>query len=72
MGVAIGPTRQPAGCGLAPRRASLTESSGLGGVTVVMSSLVPAGPADAQRVRDGQRHASRMGFGDRVPRRVEF
>lgn len=58
--------------GLAPRSASLTESSGLGGVTVVMSSLVPAGPADAQRVRDGQRHASRMGFGDRVPRRVEF
>lgn len=58
--------------GLAPRSASLTEGKGLGAVTVVMSSLVPAGPADAQRVRDGQRHASRMGFGDRVPRRVEF
>lgn len=52
-------------------RGSLTQEQAAP-VTVVMSSLVPAGPADAQRARDGLRHARRQGFDDRLPRRVEF
>ena len=57
--------------GLAPR-SSLGSSVGeLGAVTVVQSSLVPAGPVDAQRARDGLRTVRRQGFGDRAPRRIE-
>lgn len=58
---------------LAPRsNNSGTSSRDLAPVTVVMSSLVPAGPGDAQRLRNGLRDARRRGFGgDFAPRRVE-
>lgn len=58
---------------LAPRSNNSGASSrDLAPVTVVMSSLVPAGPGDAQRLRNGVRDAQRRGFGgDFAPRRVE-
>ena len=57
--------------GLAPRSSLGSSTGDLGAVTVVQSSLVPAGPVDAQRARDGLRTVRRQGFGDRVPRRIE-
>lgn len=57
--------------GLAPRSSLGSSMGDLGAVTVVQSSLVPAGPVDAQRARDGLRTVRRQGFGDRVPRRIE-
>lgn len=59
--------------GLAPRSSSSAASSrDLAPVTVVMSSLVPAGPNDARRVRSGLDDARRRGFGgNNAPRRVE-
>lgn len=59
---------------LAPRSSSSSSSMrDLAPVTVVMSSLVPAGPSDAQRARNGLRDARRRGFADGnfAPRRVE-
>lgn len=59
---------------LAPRSSNSGASMrDLAPVTVVMSSLVPAGPGDAQRARNGLRDARRRGFadGNYAPRRVE-
>lgn len=59
---------------LAPRSSNNGASArDLAPVTVVMSSLVPAGPSDAQRARNGLRDARRRGFadGNYAPRRVE-
>ena len=59
---------------LAPRSNNSGASArDLAPVTVVMSSLVPAGPSDAQRARNGLRDARRRGFadGNYAPRRVE-
>jgi len=59
---------------LAPRSNNSGSSMrDLAPVTVVMSSLVPAGPSDAQRARNGLRDARRRGFadGNYAPRRIE-
>jgi hypothetical protein len=59
---------------LAPRSNNSGSSMrDLAPVTVVMSSLVPAGPGDAQRARNGLRDARRRGFadGNYAPRKVE-
>jgi hypothetical protein len=59
---------------LAPRSSNTGASArDLAPVTVVMSSLVPAGPGDAQRARNGLRDARRRGFadGNYAPRKVE-
>ena len=59
---------------LAPRSNNSGSSMrDLAPVTVVMSSLVPAGPSDAQRARNGLRDARRRGFadGNYAPRKVE-
>lgn len=60
--------------GLAPRSNNSGASMrDLAPVTVVMSSLVPAGPNDARRVRSGLDDARRRGFGgNNAPRRVEY
>lgn len=60
--------------GLAPRSARESSGGEMGSVTVVMSSLAPAGPSDAQRYRSGIAHAQRYGYGQRdtIPRRVEY
>jgi len=60
--------------GLAPRSSNSGASTrDLAPVTVVMSSLVPAGPNDARRVRSGLDDARRRGFaGNNAPRRVEY
>lgn len=60
--------------GLAPRSARESGGGEMGAVTVVMSSLAPAGPSDASRYRSGIAHAKRYGYGDRdvIPRRVEY
>lgn len=60
--------------GLAPRSSNSSASMrDLAPVTVVMSSLVPAGPNDARRVRSGLDDARRRGFaGNNAPRRVEY
>lgn len=60
--------------GLAPRSSNSGSSMrDLAPVTVVMSSLVPAGPNDARRVRSGLDDARRRGFaGNNAPRRVEY
>lgn len=80
-GAALSAMQAPPGAGAAATGAARAASGSSRGsltqeraapVTVVMSSLVPAGPADAQRARDGLRHARRQGFDDRLPRRVEF
>jgi hypothetical protein len=57
--------------GLAPRSLMAGSSGSLGSITIVNSSLVPSGPVDAQRARDGLRTVRRQGFGDRAPRRIE-
>ena len=59
---------------LAPRSNNSGSSvRDLAPVTVVLSSLVPAGPSDAQRARNGLRDARRRGFadGNYAPRRIE-
>jgi len=80
-GAALSAMQGPPGAGAAATGAARAASGSSRGsltqeqaapVTVVMSSLVPAGPADAQRARDGLRHARRQGFDDRLPRRIEF
>ncbi len=61
--------------GLAPRSSAAigAGSRDLAPVNVTLSSLVPAGPSDAQRLRSGLRDARRRGFADGnvIPRRVE-
>jgi hypothetical protein len=58
---------------LAPRATSGSGGSrGLSPVTVVLSSLVPAGPGDAQRLGRGLNDARRRGaLRDTIPRRLE-
>lgn len=58
---------------LAPRSNNSGSSMrDLAPVNVIMSSLVPAGPGDAQRLRNGLQDARRRGFGgDFAPRRLE-
>jgi hypothetical protein len=58
---------------LAPRATSGGGGSrGLSPVTVVLSSLVPAGPGDAQRLGRGLNDARRRGaLRDTIPRRLE-
>lgn len=81
---ALGAGQTPQGAGnaasmqsarsLAPRSSNAGASPrDLAPVTVVMSSLVPAGPSDAQRARNGLRDARRRGFadGNYAPRKVE-
>ena len=72
-----GPTAGAGGTGtargLAPRSSGSSDRSALGGVTVYLGSLVPAGARDAQQTRDGLRLIQRRGFDDAtgVRRRVE-
>ena len=58
---------------LAPRASSGGGGSrGLSPVTVVLSSLVPAGPSDAQRLGRGLNDARRRGYSDSIPRRIQY
>jgi hypothetical protein len=71
QGAGLGAGGTQSARGLAPRSLMAGSSGSLGNITIVNSSLVPSGPVDAQRARDGLRTVRRQGFGDRAPRRIE-
>jgi hypothetical protein len=56
---------------LAPRSDSASTAGNSGSLNIVLSSLVPSGPSDVVKVRDGLSSLKRTLSGNRIPRRIE-